>query len=122
MIIDTHCKKYYTGSTNNLLKRWAVHKWEANKKDPETCKTALTRHFVKGCPGDLNKSKDHLKIILVDHYDVTEYLLIKAGHKKGPGCKCRECVALKTKEIDWMLKINSISSIYGLNSMDEIIL
>ena len=120
VIIDIICEKYYTGSTNNPVKRWSVHKSEVNCKSLEKCKTALTRHFIEGCPGDQTKSQDHLKILLVDYHDVTEDSLKKASHKSGPGCKCTECIKLKTKEVNWMLKTNSISEEYGLNSWDEI--
>ena len=99
VIIDTHCEKYYTGSTSNLLSRWVVHKSETNAKSNEKCKTALTRHFIAGCPGDVDRNKSHLKIILVDYHDITDEQLCKSNHREGPGCKCKHCIRLKTIQV-----------------------
>ena len=81
----------------------------------------LTRHFINGCPGDKDRSKDNLRILLMDFHDTNDENLKKAGHKSGPGCKCKECLKLRQKEVALMLKINSISENYGLNSKDEVI-
>ena len=121
IILDTSCLMHYVGSTSKLLPRWANHKHEINTKDPQNCSTALSRHFISGCPGDISKKKEHLKIILVDYHDTTIEKLMACGHKDGPGCKCEECITLKTIEVDSMLQTNSISIQYGLNSMDEVI-
>ena len=121
LIIDIKCVKYYTGSSANLLPRWRVHKSEANLKNPKTCRTALTRHFINGCPGDLDYKKDNLKIILMDYHDTNEEKLKLVGHRNGPGCRCNECLILKRKEVCVMFKTNSISKEYGLNSNEEVI-
>ena len=120
VIIDIHCEKYYVGSTVNPVFRWANHKKETSAKTKEKCTTALSRHFVVGCPGDINRNKSHLKIILVDHYDVTKEQLCISNHKDGAGCKCEHCILLKTIEVKWMVITNSTSETYGLNSMDEV--
>ena len=63
LIEDEICMKQYIGSTTDLLKRWANHKSECNRKNEKICKTGLSRHFINGCNGDIDKSKSNLKIM-----------------------------------------------------------
>lgn len=74
LINDMSCHKQYTGSTNDIKKRWANHKSDCNislkadrckKLQPSDIakKTGLCRHFLKGCKGNLNMEKSNLTIL-----------------------------------------------------------
>ena len=120
LIEDSVCMKQYTGSTTDLVKRWANHKSQCNLKNPHTCKTGLTRHFINGCEGDKNKNKDNLRITLLNYLDTTEQELKIEKHIQGPGCKCRVCTKLRRLECKYIVNLGTISEKFGLNSKDEL--
>ena len=52
--------------------------------------------------------------------DVSQEDLEKAGHVKGPKCRCIECGKLKDLEDKWILKMGTFYGEGALNSRDEI--
>ena len=52
--------------------------------------------------------------------DVSQEDLEKAGHVKGPKCRCKECGKLKDLEDKWILKMGTFYGEGALNSRDEI--
>ena len=82
----------------------------------------MAKHFTTngGCPNDTGRDKDTLCFTLIDHIDVTEDDLIKAGHVSGPKCRCLQCGRLKDLEDKWILKLGTFYGEGALNSRDEI--
>ena len=71
--------------------KWSSHK--SGCKNGST-KTGLAAHFSTGCPGDMGRDKDNLKVTLVDYMDVTMEDVETAKHG-GVGCTCSLCEKLK---------------------------
>ena len=129
LIDDTCCSVQYIGSTIDNLKRWRDHKSDCNstlKTDGRkkltyieiSKKTALCRHFINGCRGNIDKGKSNLSITLVDFYDTSKLKSALAGHKSSAGCRCTECNNLKKVESTWIYKMGTIFRPHGLNSRD----
>ena len=55
----------------------------------------------------IGRGKETLKISLVDYVDVSKEELRKAGHVKGPKCRCEQCGKLKGIEDGWILKMGT---------------
>ena len=120
MIEDVPCVKKIIGSTVDPYKRWSTHKSSCNNGP---CKgTGLSKHFTHngGCPNDPGRNKESLVFTLVDFIDVSLDELEKAGHEKGPKCRCDCCSKLKSLEDSWILKMGTFYGEGGLNSRDEI--
>ena len=120
MIEDMPCKKAIIGSTINPQKRWSAHKSDCNNGPCK--KTGLSKHFTlnSGCSNDPGRNKESLNFTLVDSLDFTEDELDRAGHEKGPKCRCQACSKLKDLEDKWILKMGSFYGEGGLNERDEI--
>ena len=56
----------------------------------------------------------------MDFIDLKEDDLVKAGHEKGPKCRCSQCGRLKDLEDQWIVKMGTFWGEGGLNSRDEI--
>ena len=72
-----------------------------------------------GCPNDAGREKETLQYTLIDFIDVSPEDLVRAGHLKGPQCRCRECARLKDLEDKWILRLGTFYG-DGLNSRDEV--
>ena len=119
LVEDVPCKKAIVGSTTKPTSRWSNHKSSCNN-GPSTS-TGLSKHFTMngGCPNDTGREKETLCYILIDFIDVTPEELVRAGHVKGPKCRCKECSRLKDLEDKWILRMGTFYG-EGLNSRDEI--
>ena len=119
-IEDMPCRKLIVGSTSSPTLRWANHKSTCNRRTSKS--TGLSKHFMEGsgCPNDLGKNKETLKVTLIDFFDTTKQRLLNAKHEKGAQCRCRECNALKTIEDKWILKLGTFYGSSGLNERDEL--
>ena len=87
---DIPCKKPIIGSTTNPTDRWRNHKSNCNNGKSKSM--GMAKHFtVEGCPNDVGRGKETLKMTLVYFMDVTREELREAGHVKGPKCRCDKC-------------------------------
>ena len=120
LLEDTPCRKSIVGSTTKPTSRFSNHKSSCNNGPSHS--TGLAKHFTLkgGCPNDTGRQKDTLNFTLVDHMDVSQEDLEKAGHVKGPKCRCIECGKLKDLEDKWILKMGTFYGEGALNSRDEI--
>ena len=120
LLEDVPCQKQIIGSTTNPTKRFSNYKTSCNNGPSHS--TGLAKHFTlkDGCPNDTGRGKDTLRFTLVDFIDVKEEDLVKAGHVKGPKCRCLQCGRLKDLEDQWMVKMGTFWGDGGLNSRDEI--
>ena len=101
LIEDIPCMKAIIGSTVDPYKRWSTHKSSCNNGP---CKgTGLSKHFTfgVGCPNDPGRKKETLVFTLVDFIEVTADELLKAGHEKGPKCRCICCTRLIWRTIGY---------------------
>ena len=114
---DTYCGLIYVGSTVDVCARWAQTKKAC--LDGNNTNTGLYKHFRDGCPAG-NSSLNHLRWTLVDHIDVTQEQLARAGHQGGAKCRCTECIRLKTTEDKWICRLGSFYGLSGLNTRDEV--
>ena len=112
----------YVGSTIDIKTRWANHKSSCNniQKADRSKRTGLCCHFIRGCGGNMNKSKINLSLTLVDFYDTTETRLKSAKHRNSAGCRCKECGNLRRTEAKWIYQIGTIFGRHGLNSCEEL--
>ena len=119
-IEDQPCKKTIVGSTSNPTQRWRNHKSSCN--NGPSLSTGLAKHFTLngGCPNDTGREKNTLNFTLIDHMDVTEDELDKAGHVAGPKCRCNQCEKLKNIEDKWILRMATFYGEGPLNTRDEI--
>ena len=76
---DTYCDLQYVGSTSSLTHRWANTKKRCN--DRNSNKTGLETHFMDGCPGHADEDLSHIKVTLLDLFDVTHEQLKDKCHK-----------------------------------------
>ena len=115
---DTKCGLQYVGSTSSMTNRWANTKKLCNDKNSKG--TGLEEHFRMGCPNDTGATKSHKQITLLEHMDINHEDILKANHKKSPGCQCQLCQKLKEREDKWICCMGSLHKSHGLKSRDEI--
>ena len=118
LLEDTACMLQYVGSTTDVCSRWSSTKSACNKED-SVC-TGMYKHFKEGCPHDMGREKNNLRLTLLDYLDTTEGKLGQAGHQPGPQCKCVECLKLLRTENKWILRLGTFHGQSGLNTRDEV--